>query len=231
MAPSCVAARPQDASSVPETNVGDASAVDASVHADVDNGAKQQQGVRQSKRTAPYSKWGFSSASSSPDSPFRGAQATTRGHAESTSTFGGPSVPPETPTNATESAIKPAKGGYSRRPDRRPNLYGGVSTDRLHDPSTGSQLSGIPLQPPAAQPEVLGFSAPFRGKPLAGMSTPSFASPFPKTTYSSNQDRPKAKSHEPLSKKPGQKTQANAIPASSIDPKEKIGSPLTAKPQ
>src|SRR5580704_14879518 len=82
MALSCVAARPRNSSSVPETNGGDASSVDASVHADVDDGSKQQQAIRQSKRPVPYSKWGFSSASPSLGTPFRGAQAATSGHAE-----------------------------------------------------------------------------------------------------------------------------------------------------
>jgi len=235
MALSCIAARAQDSSHVPETNFGDASAVDASVHADVDGGAKPQQPVRQPKRPTPYSKWGFSPASPSPASPFRGAQATTSGHAEITnandlSTFGGPSVPPETQMNATNSAIEPTKGGYSRRPDRRPNLFGGVSTDLLHDSSTGSRLSGTPLQPPAGQPDVPGFATPFRGKPFAGISTSSLGTPFPKITYSSTQDRAKAKNRKPLPKEPGQKTQTGTIPASPGDPKNKIGSRLSAKP-
>ncbi len=83
---------------------------------------------------------------------------------------------------------------------------------------------------PPSNPRPLDSQRHF-AKPLAAKSTPSFAGPFPKTTDSSTQDRAKSKNHKPHSKKPGQKTRANAIPASSSDPKERIGSPLTAKPQ
>jgi hypothetical protein len=250
MALSCVDVRAQDTSRVPDTNPQPATDVDASVHADVQDGAKQQtQPPLQSNKRAPtYSKWGFPSANQPSATQFRPAQATTTGlapsgHAKNLSSFGGPSVQAETPGpisaiwpgRATDSTIAPATDAKSTKPDRQSNLFGvsPASANGHRDRSTAS--TGRPLletqsQPLSAQPDSFGFSTPFHGKELGEISASSFPDPFPKT-YSSSQDQAKAKQRKSVPLKSGEKPHASATAGSSSGQKKKVGSQLATKPE
>jgi hypothetical protein len=242
MALSCVEARPQDTSRVPDTNPQPATDVDASVHADVQDGLKQQPqpAAQPNKRAPTYSKWGFPSATQSPATQFRPAQATTSNPAASTnatnlSAFGG------APSRATDSTITPASDtpatdAKSARPDQQlkrdwqSNPFGVSPANSRHDPSTSRQRFDPQVQPLSAQPQTSGFFTPFHGNEFGGISSSSFPNPFPKT-YSSSQDQAKVKQRKPLSEKSAEKLHAGAIARSSSDQKKKVSSPLTTKPE
>jgi hypothetical protein len=244
MALSCAAARPQDSSSVPATNSGDASAVDASVHAEVEDGARQQpqSSLGPYKRSTSYSQWGFSSASRFGAAQSRFGQPTSASRLPATgqtpSTVGSPSVPAEiqtldhglSPTRTTNSAITPAAGGYSRSADRQSNLFGGLSADRLHARPTGGRLLETQAQSPAPQLEPPALSTSLRRNQFGGASASSFPNPFPRATYSSGQDRPKTKQHKTLPLKPGERMHPDTSARSSHYGKRST-SQLTAKPE
>jgi hypothetical protein len=239
---SCVEARPQDTSRVPDTNPQPATDVDASVHADVggDTKAPPQPPTQPNKRPTTYSKWGFPSASQSPATQFRPPQKTTSGAAGSAnagnlSTFDG------APSRATDSTIAPATDTpatdpKSTKPDQQlkrdwqSNPFGVSPSNSQHDLSTNRQRFDAQIQPLSAQPQPSGFSTPFHGNEFGGISSSSFPNPFPKT-YSSTQDQAKVKQRKPLPQKSLEKTHAAPIPGSSSDQKKKVGSPLTTKPE
>jgi hypothetical protein len=239
---SCVDLRAQDTSRVPDTNPQAASSVDAAVHADIEEGAKQRQPPQQAnKRPASYSKWGFQSANQPSATQFRPAQATTPGlaasaNAKNLSSFASPSVqaaPREPnsadwPGRATNSTIAPANHTSSTKSDRWSNLFGVSSPNSQRDRSTGRQLFAPQALPSSAQPASPAFSTPFREKQFGGLGASSFPTPFPKT-YSSSQDQAKTKQHKPLPLKSGEKQHAGAVTGSSGDQKKKIGSQLTTR--
>ena len=245
---SCVNVRAQDTSRVPDPHPEAATTVDASVHADVQDGAKQQPQPPQPTNKRPtYTRWGFPSANQPSETQFRPAKATTpgltpSGNAKNLSSSGGPSVQAETPRpesaiwpgRATDSTIAPATDAKSTKTDRQLNLFG-VSPARAsgqRDRSTGAighQPFETQFQPPSAQPASPALSMPFREKLLGGISSSPFPYPFPKT--SSSQDQAKAKRHKPLPPKPGQNPHAGAATGSSSDQKKKIGAQLTSRPE
>ena len=142
---SCADLRAQDTSRVPDTNPRAASSVDASVHADVEEGAKQQsQPPQQSNKRPTYSNWDFQSANQPSAAQFRPAQATTSDLAASTnaknlSNFDSQTVRAATqgpesaiwPGRAINSTITPATDGNSTKRDRQSNLFG-VSSAKNH---------------------------------------------------------------------------------------------------
>jgi hypothetical protein len=240
----CPNVRAQDTSRVPDRNQQDPGAVNASVHADVEERAQQPQPLQQSnKRLTTYSHWGFQSANQPPAIRFRLAQATTPALAspatgKNLSTFGSSPLQFETqapastvwPARAADSATTPATDDNSGKPNRQSNLFGRLSADRPYDRPTGSQLfeTAVPSLSPQPQPPAL--STTFREKQLGGTSTSPFASPFSKTTYSS-QARAKAKQDKSLRLKSAEKARADAIPGSSSNKGKKPGSRLTGKPE
>jgi hypothetical protein len=248
MALSCVDVRAQDTSRVPDTNPQPATDVDASVHADVQDGAKQQPQPppHPNKRAPTYSEWGFPSANQPSMTQFRPAPATTSGlapsgNAKNLSSFGGPSVQAEAPEpesaiwpgRATDSTIAPATDAKSTKPDRQSNLFGVSPANGQRDRftgATGRQPFETQFQRPAAQPASPAFSTPFREKQFGGIGSSSFPDPFPKT-YSSSQDQAKAKQHKSLPLKSGEKPHAGANTGSPSDQKKKVGSELTTKPE
>jgi hypothetical protein len=236
MALSGVDLRAQDTSRVPDTNPEAASAVDASVHADVQEGTKQQpQPAQQSnKRPASYSKWGFPSASQSPGTQFRPGQPTSvlasPTTAQHLSTLGGPS------SRATDSRIAPTTDAKSTRPDRQlkpdwqSDPFGVSPANSQHDFSKVRQRFDAQVQPLSAQPQSSGFSTPFHGNEFGGISSASFPNPFPKT-YSSSQDQAEGKKNKSLRLKSGEKPHAGATIGSSGHQKKKVGSQLATRPE
>jgi hypothetical protein len=239
MVVSSLSARAQDTARVPNTNPQDASAVDALVHADVEEGANRQpQAPQQShKQPARYSKWGFQSANHSPATKFVPTQAATAGLAgspngNSRSHFGGSSAQAETQTpGAADSVSGAASAGNSGKLDRRADIFTGLSASRLLDRSTGSDLFAMPLPLSSAQAELAGLSTASREKQFGGFST-SIPNPFPKASYSSsNRARTKARNHKPFPPKPGE--HVGGITGASSDQLKKTGTLalLPAKPE
>jgi len=242
MALSRVEACPQDTSRVPDTNPQPATDVDASVHADVQDGAKQQllPPAQPNKRAATFSKWGFPSASQSPATQFRSTQTTTSGaagsaNARNLSIFG------DAPSRATDSTITPATDtpatdAKSAKPDQQlkrdwqSNPFAVSPSNSQHDLSTSRQRFDPQIQPLSAQPQFSGFSTPFHGNEFGGISSSSFPNPFPKT-YSSSQDQAKLKQRKPVPLKSAEKPHAGPITGLSSDQKKKVGSPLITKPE
>ena len=242
MALSCAEARPQDTSRVPDTNPQPATDVDASVHADVQDGAKQQPlpPAQPNKRTATYSKWGFPSTSQSTTTQFRPPQTATSdaagsANAKNLSTFSG------APSRATDSTITPATDipatdAKSAKPDQQlkrdwqSNPFGASAWNSQHDLSTSRQRFDPYVQPLSAQPQSSGFSTPFHGNESGWISSSSFPNPFSKTN-SSSQAQAKVRQHKPLPQKSAEKPHASGLTGPSGDQKKKVGSPLTTKPE
>ncbi len=241
VAVSCIKAGAQDTSRVPDTNPQDASAVDASVHADIEDGAKQQP-ARQSKRpTTGYSKWSLQSVNQNSATQFGAVQPTTSslpGSSNSVripSAIGSPSVQVGKRDRVTDSAITPATKGNLGKTDRRSNLFGGPSADRLHDRSTAPSLFGTPVQssfsPP---PESSGFSTPSREKQFAGLSgglnASAFPNPFPKPAVSFSQEPAKVNNHKRVPLKRGVDKHSGGVTGASTD-RGKTNSRPAAKPE
>lgn len=239
VAVSCIKAGAQDTSRVPDTNSQDASAVDASVHTDVEDGAKQQP-ARQSKRpTSGYSKWSLQSVNQNSATQFGAGQPTTSSlvgssnSAKNRSAIGSPSVQVGTRDRVTDSAITPATDGNLGKTDRRSNSFGGLSADRLHDRPTAPSLYGTPVQSFSPQPESPGFPTPSREKQFVGLSgglnTSAFPNPFPKPAYSFSQEPAKVNSHKRVPLKRGGDKHSGGITGSSTDPGKTNSRPVAKR--
>jgi hypothetical protein len=240
VAVSCIEAGAQDTSRVPDTNPQDSSAVDASVHADIEDGARQQP-ARQFKRpTSGYTKWGLQSVNQNSATQFGPGQSTTSSLAPSfnsvknPSAIGSPSVQFGTPDRVTDSATRPATDGHLGKRDQRSNLFGDPSADRLHDRSTAPSLFGTPVQSFSPQPESSEFSTPSRGKQFVGLggglNTFAFPSPFSKPAYSFTQEPAKVNNHKLAPLKPGGDKHSGGVTGSSTD-QGKTNSRPVVKPE
>jgi hypothetical protein len=233
----CSEAHGQETSPAQETNSQDTSSVDASAHAEVEDGAKQQQPPpRQPRRPVAYSKWGFPSASPTSANRFGSARAATAGVGQSPnvdqpSALNGPAAQAEKQTGdrSNDLGFRAAKDG---NPSKGLSPFGSSPADRQHGHSLGSQLSAVPIESIGGQPEPA--ATPFRGKSLGGIGTTSFSNPFPKTTYSSAQsssvkDRAKSKNHKAVSKKTGEKPRAGTSAGLLSERGNKVGSQVSGK--
>ena len=190
LALSCASTRAQDTSRVPDLNKG-ADAVDASVHADVEETAHQQpQPLRETaKLPATYSRWGFSSSDQLPATRFWPAQfsipATTR-----------PAEPTVWSARAADATVSLANDEDSGGSERRQGLSHGLNIGRAQSVSTGRQPFKTSVLPFDAQPHSEGFSMPLLKNEfeMTGISH-SLSDPFPLATFSSHQERTKAKLH------------------------------------
>jgi hypothetical protein len=234
----CVAARAQDTSRVPDTNAQAVSAVDTSVHADAEDGAKVQPlAARQpNKEAKPYSKWGFHPSNPTPATQFGPGRPASPGLTGPSNTggrltFGSPAGKAETETSdrTEDSGAVAAKGRNPGKPGQPADMFSGLSADRLHKGSTGSELFAPQAESTAAQPASPGLSSPSREKLFGGGST-SMPNPFPRATYSYNRSEAKIKSRKAGALKPGEKTPSSGVGVASGDQRKKPESMLTSKP-
>jgi hypothetical protein len=231
MALTCLSVRAQDAARVPGADPHTSGAVDASVHADVDEGTKPAQSTRPpSKRPQTHSSWGFPSTSRSPATRFGLAQPKTTGHEGSLdgldpSIFGGPYN--RTDDSETTRAVKDAS---AKKLNRASNPFDSSLTGRPFDRSPGQFLDSQ-LQPLPTQPLSSTFSTPFRAKPFGGVSNSTVPDAFPKPTYSSANEQGKAKKPKSLPEKSSKGLYDAGITRSLSNQKRKMDAKLTVRPE
>jgi len=112
------------------------------------------------------------------------------------------------PDHASDSEITPTNDGYSRKLDRQSALFGGLSVGRRGCVSTALQFLKTPVPPLSSRPRAGGFSAQLREKQFGLANGSSFSSLFPRTTFSSSQDQPKAKQNKRHPQKSADRTHA-----------------------
>jgi hypothetical protein len=205
---SCASARAQDTNRV-QANL-DASSVVASIQTDVAERRKQAQPYQKPSRLPTnYSRWAFQSVNQPPAIQFWSTQATTRtsGAAAdgnnpsalgSTAFHRGMQTSASTawPDRASGCEITPTSDARSGKLDRQSSLFGGLSDGRRRCVTTALRLLKTDVPPISSRPRVGGFSAQLREKQFGLTNGSSFSSLFPKTTFSSNQDRAKAKQNK-----------------------------------
>jgi hypothetical protein len=197
---SCGALRAQDT---------DATSVDASVHAGIEERAKQeaQPSTESRRRPTSYSRSAFQSTNQPSATQFWLHHATTPAPAVSIasripstprSLSFRPGTQPTTsigwPAFQSSPFILPADDGPSGKPHQPPARFQALSIDRPNDGSSGSQFFKGAVQLASPQPETDGFSTPFQGKHL-GPASSSFPSPFPRAKGSSSRNKATVKSY------------------------------------
>jgi hypothetical protein len=216
----------QDSSRVPDTNPDAGSAVDASVHAGIDEqSAQQPQPSRQpnKRQQTTYSHWAFQPAKQPSATRFQPEQAASAlaqpDKGDNPSTLN-PSTRSETPLpdplrhgHDTPFGISPIAGNTEPRDPQSEAVRGLLQ--RLNSES-GAQLQGLksisPL--PSPFPRNNGFSASLRDKKAEPSEKAPFPSPFSKTDdWSSNPLKAKSQKHTPPKQVDRNK------PASSLDSK------------
>ena len=204
--------------------------MDASIHADVDELAKQRPQPSQQANIRPtnYSRWAFQSAKQPPATRFWPTQAATPVFAGTLADGKNPSIldnqsfqpgaqsPAFTvwPFRVAGSTISPASDGNSERLDRHPGRFGSLPVDRSHDGSTGPQLFKTAVPPFSPQPQTDGFSTTFREKRFGLTSTSPFPDSFPKATFLSSRDRAKKKQNKSHLQKSADGSHATGSPDS-----------------
>jgi hypothetical protein len=220
------AAHAQDSARVPDTNPDAGSAVDASVHAGIDEqSAQQPQPSRQpnKRQQTTYSHWAFQPAKQPSATRFQPEQTASAlaqpDKGDNPSTLN-PSTRSETPLpdplrhgHDTPFGISPIAGNTEPRDPQSEAVRGllqGLNSE------SGAQLQGLksisPL--PSPFPRNNGFSASLRDKKAEPSEKAPFPSPFSKTDdWSSNPLKAKSQKHTPPKQVDRNK------PASSLDSK------------
>lgn len=197
---SCAHARAQDANRVPDTET-DIKAVDGSVHAAIGTEAEPaplQQPVERSVSSS--SQWGIRSGGQPALTQFWPARSKSSDNNEGRAEVKNQKIPSklggasftagsrtakasESPDAGSTSTVTSASGNYSGGVDRRLSHLGNPSVGRTPGDSTAARPFNATVPPLQLQPQVDGFSTPFRKRQVETSSaTSAFGSPFGKAT-------------------------------------------------
>ncbi len=206
-------ARAQDSSPVQDTNPDAGSALDATVHAGVDEKAAQPPQARQqpNKRPAPYTRWAFQSANHPPTTRVRPAQTTGLLPAQSET-----GDTPSTLFNPlTRSEIPPADSRHHGpdTPFRISPMAGAPDPSDPHSAAVRAMLQNLDSQNETSTQDLKArnpvrspyprnnnsFPAPVREKKIKPAENTLFPSPFLKSGVSnSTLLKPKPRKHDPV---------------------------------